>query len=363
MNYGELFGKAWKIIKKFKVLWVFGFLAGCGATSGAGGGSGNTGYQFNSGDTGSGSQYFNSHISPAIERMFHFSAINDEQVWLWIVAAVLFMIVVGFCLGLLTLVLRSIGRGGLVRGAWDADEGHSKLTFGSLWKSGVKNFWRILLFTGLMWLINLGLGIILFVPVILFTLATLGCGLIFLIPVLIAMGWMMTAWFQLGVVAIVGDEVDVMEGFRRSWHLMIKNFWKVLLVSLIVVVATFVIGLILFVPFLLTIVPLVIGFAMEAEVLTLWIVLSAVLFLVYLLVVIVLSAGVQGYMGTVWTLLYRRLSGKMGVEIGSVEPVEPVVEPEVKETPETPAPREVLPGESKTVVLESKPLPDPDKPA
>ena len=41
MNYGEILKKTWKIIWKHKILWLFGILAGCGASaSGAGGGGG-----------------------------------------------------------------------------------------------------------------------------------------------------------------------------------------------------------------------------------------------------------------------------------------------------------------------------------
>ena len=39
MNYGEILSKAWKIIWKNKILWLFGILAGCSA-SGVGGSSG-----------------------------------------------------------------------------------------------------------------------------------------------------------------------------------------------------------------------------------------------------------------------------------------------------------------------------------
>ncbi len=34
MDYGEVLSKAWKIAWKFKVLWIFGILAGCGASQG-----------------------------------------------------------------------------------------------------------------------------------------------------------------------------------------------------------------------------------------------------------------------------------------------------------------------------------------
>ena len=37
MDYGEVLSRAWRIIWKHKVLWIFGIMAGC--TSGSGGGN------------------------------------------------------------------------------------------------------------------------------------------------------------------------------------------------------------------------------------------------------------------------------------------------------------------------------------
>ena len=38
MNYGEVLSRAWQIIWKYKVLWIFGILAGLGSGGGGSGG-------------------------------------------------------------------------------------------------------------------------------------------------------------------------------------------------------------------------------------------------------------------------------------------------------------------------------------
>ncbi len=50
-NFGEVLTRAWQIIWKNKILWIFGILASCarGNAGGAGGGGGNSGYRFESG--------------------------------------------------------------------------------------------------------------------------------------------------------------------------------------------------------------------------------------------------------------------------------------------------------------------------
>ena len=51
-NFGEVLTRAWQIIWKHKVLWIFGILASCarGGGGGSSGGGGNSGYQTGSGD-------------------------------------------------------------------------------------------------------------------------------------------------------------------------------------------------------------------------------------------------------------------------------------------------------------------------
>ena len=53
MDYGEIFSKAWKIIWKYKILWLFGIFASCSGGGGNGGGGGiNSGVQFSGNDYG-----------------------------------------------------------------------------------------------------------------------------------------------------------------------------------------------------------------------------------------------------------------------------------------------------------------------
>ena len=48
-NFGEVLTRAWQITWKYKVLWIFGILAGC--TNGGGGGGGNSGYRVGPSDS------------------------------------------------------------------------------------------------------------------------------------------------------------------------------------------------------------------------------------------------------------------------------------------------------------------------
>ena len=59
-NFGEILTRAWQITWKYKVLWIFGILAGC--TNGGGGGGGNSGYRVGPSD---------SNLPPEMKRFFH----------------------------------------------------------------------------------------------------------------------------------------------------------------------------------------------------------------------------------------------------------------------------------------------------
>src|SRR5450759_4219284 len=73
IDLGEILSKAWRIIWKFKVLWIFGILAGCGGANGS---------RFNfSGGTGSSGGTGGSGQFPAFSKFFEqFQNIQPDQI-------------------------------------------------------------------------------------------------------------------------------------------------------------------------------------------------------------------------------------------------------------------------------------------
>ena len=65
MDFGEVLTKAWKIIWKFKVLWIFGILSSCGQGSGNSGNPGGVQYSMDKGDLTPGMR----HSSMPAERL------------------------------------------------------------------------------------------------------------------------------------------------------------------------------------------------------------------------------------------------------------------------------------------------------
>ncbi|MFM8320050.1 MAG: hypothetical protein ACKOC5_03960 [Chloroflexota bacterium] len=133
MDYGEIFSKAWKIIWKHKILWVFGILASCGSRGGGGGGGGN--YNFNNND------FSNGNIPAPFRNLPDW--FNHPENF----TGLIILIVVTLCIiSIIALVLGVVGRAGLIRGAYHADRDENVvLSFGSLFSEGLRYFWRIFL--------------------------------------------------------------------------------------------------------------------------------------------------------------------------------------------------------------------------
>ncbi len=126
MDFGYVLNRAWKIVWKYKVLWIFGILASCGQAIGSGGS--NSGYRFSSQDT---------NVTPQIEQFFN--QLDPTIIALLIAIG----IIVALALTVIAILLGTVGRVGLIRGTVKAEQGAERLTFGELWREGLTYFWRV----------------------------------------------------------------------------------------------------------------------------------------------------------------------------------------------------------------------------
>lgn len=333
MDFGEVLTKAWKTIWKHKILWLFGLLAGCGANGGGGGGGGggNAGSSFQNGNNGNNFNFDLPRNAPPwlqdfanqLERSF-----ETGTFWAVFGGLMLGLICLAFFLGLVMLFLRTVGKIGLVRGAWQADEGAEKLSLGGLLKETWPYFWRVLLFEVILFVLGVMMTVILIVPVIAVTVLTLGCGLICLLPFLIVLGWAISTLTEMIVVALVGENLDLGAAVQRGWTLLKDNLGSLAIMSLILYIGQAIVGFVIALPFFLIAVPLVAAAIAQSEAaLITGGVVALVIFLVYLPIAILLGAVLQSYVGAAWTLTFRRLTGRQTGDTGAGQMV-PKPEPE-----------------------------------
>ena len=318
MDYGEVLSKSWKIIWKHKILWVFGILASCGANGGGGGG--NSGYRF----SGSGSN--SSGNLPGFERQFNQLTHFFEQIPAWVYIAIAIFVLV---LILVVAFLSTLGRIGLIKGAIQADEGDPKLTFGALFSASLTYFWRVFFLNLFVGLAIFALFILLFIPVIVLGVVTKGIGLLAALPLLliglcllIPLSWAVSLIIEQSNVAIVAEDLGILTGLKRGWNVVIHHIGPMILMALILILGAGIVGLLIALPMVAIVVPPIVGFAMHTSgAIRGGIIVAVILFLIYLPVLLVLSGIVRAYVGTAWTLTFRRLTGTK-----AVEPVTPIDE-------------------------------------
>lgn len=306
MDYGEVLSKAWKIIWKYKILWIFGILAG--------GGGGNS----------SGSSSFRQSQNQDLNNLIpgYYTArikyfIESIPVWVWVLLAVGLIVVF-----LVAVFLNTVGRIGLIRGTMEADistpETPAAITLGTLFNGSLRYFWRIFFFNLLVGIGIFAIVLILFVPVIVVTALTMGVALLCLVPVicmLIPVFWLINLVVEQSNIAIIVEDLGMWQGLRHAWNLIFKNIGSFIVMALILAVGAGVINFILALPIFLIVVPAAVGVAIGSSAnsnstIGASLIISGIIFCLYMPILIVASGIVRTYVGTAWTLTYRRLSAR-----------------------------------------------------
>jgi len=295
VNFAEILDRAWQIVWKHKILWIFGIFAGCarGRGGGAGGGSGwRESGPYDSGPGAAMNQFFGSVGQWVGEH-------------LWVVAL---FILLALALAALAIFLGTMGRIGLIRGTFQADQGAERLVFNELFRGGLPYFWRVF---GLTFLIGLAFFII-FLPLVLFGIVTAGVGFLCILPLLCLLallGWGVGILVRLADAAMVVEDLSLVQGMRRAWEVASKKVGPVLVIWLITALIGLVVGLVIAMPVLLIVVPAAVGyFATGQGVSSAFLVAGGVCLTIYLPVLVVANGVLIAYIESVWTLTFLRLT-------------------------------------------------------
>jgi hypothetical protein len=273
MDYGEILKRAWDTIWKHKILWVFGLLASCTANSGGGGGGGgstNNNYNFNNGT------YFNnnnfSHEFGNMDGFNHMFS-GSENAGLIILAVILGLFCLMIIFSIVAVLLGSAGQIGLSRGAWWVDEGETDISFGRIWQSIGKSFWRIVLMHVAYVVISIIVAFLAFGIIVVLGIMTLGIGLLCILPIAlvvgIVVGILVSILIQLMIPMMVNEDVSLIDSVKQAYELIRNNFWPTVLMGIILGVIQLVIGLIIAIPLIIIILTTV-GFGVFATGFATW---------------------------------------------------------------------------------------------
>jgi hypothetical protein len=299
-NFGEVLTRAWQITWKYKVLWIFGILAGCtNGGGGGGGGGGNTGYSTGPNDF---------DVPPEIRRfvlmMEDLVAWVEDNLWIFIVIGLAFLILI-----LITIFLGTIGKIGLIQGSYQAETGAERLVLGELFSASMPYFWRVF---GLSFLIGLAF-LLLFIPLILLGVITAGVALLCLLPLICLL---IPVGFAVGIVieqanrAIVLEDLGIFDGLKRSWEISRANIGPLIVMGLILFGITLVLGIVIALPIFIVVFPTIFAFALgEGQSFSpLYIALACIC--LYAPVSWVLNGILTTFTQSAWTLTYMRLTQK-----------------------------------------------------
>jgi hypothetical protein len=292
LHLGEILTRAGEITWRNRVLWIFGLLATLAASSS--GESGGTGLNFNFPVSGEALPL------PRLEELY--AALTPGQTALIILA--------GLVLGLLLLLLSAVGRAGLVRGAWLADSGETKLSFGRLFADSRAYTWQVLALSLVIWLVGLIIILIFSVPAIQLTPIALIC-LWPLLCLLIPPALALTGLLKLAVVAAVGEKLGAQASLMRARQVFRANLLQVIGTTLALALLAFLVNFIAGLPLAIIAAPLLaVVLAGSDEWVRGGMIASAVMFMIYLPILLAVRAALQAYIDTAWTLAFRRFTGR-----------------------------------------------------
>lgn len=302
MDFGKVLTRAWEIIWKHKILWIFGILASCGSQGGNFGGNSN--FSMDSRDL--------SNLPPQWQEFFRnlqngFDRTPDER----IIGIVLVLACIVLLLVLACWLLSTFGRVALIKGTLLAEAGKS-FGFSSLVGATFPVFGSALLLSILLSVLPIATGIFLFVLFVSFSVLTLGFGLLCAIPLfclLVPLAIAYNVYTEMTYVALVSEALGVIEAVNRGWQVFRNNLGNVAVIALILIIGGLFVGLLLGLPVIFVVAPFLIGMLANAPGAQNTGLIISVICLVLALPVIVLGNGIlHSYLQSAWTLTYQELS-------------------------------------------------------
>jgi hypothetical protein len=209
-------------------------------------------------------------------------------------------------LAVVSIFLGTIGRIGLIKGSFEAEQGAERLVFGELFSASMPYFWRVF---GLSFLIGLAFFIIL-VPIILVGVLSV-IGIACLIPIiclLVPVGFVVGIIIEQANRAIVLEDLGIFDALKRGWEIARSNIGPMIIMALILFGITLVLGIIIALPIFIIVFPTIFAFVMgEGQSFTpLYLALACIC--LYAPVSWLLNGILTTFTQSAWTLTYLRLT-------------------------------------------------------
>ncbi len=326
MQFDQVIMRAWQIIWKHKVLWIFGILAGCGGQVTSNGYRGSSNWGTGPGDIQNIPRWFEQWADRITEQF----TVNTGMAF----AVVGMIVLLSIVMALVFMVLGVIGQISLVRSTVLIESGVEQLTAGEIWQEALPYFWRVL---GLFLAIGLAYAAIAVVMVgfvFVGTLLTLGLLTLCLIPLLcllVPLSFVINIIIKQSVIALVVEDLDLGQALGRGWEVVRTNLSNVVIMAIFLVIGAGFVNFVVGLPMVFAIFPALAaatagGATGSQEMLFGSIGVMALCLVLYLPIYLILAGAIRAYTDTAWTLTYLELAGPGMPDLTSAPP--PELEPE-----------------------------------
>lgn len=210
-DFGDVLTRAWKLTWKHKVLWAISILPFFTMLL-----------------------FLPFWLMLLFQKNVDFNAIStwmENPVYMTTAIFVYFVVIV------FSVFLQIASRSSLTLGIYRAEAVLQPVTFVDLLRNGFRYFWRIL---GVSLVIGIGimlLFIAFFAILAVLSVVTMGFAMVCFQPLFILMMplfLLVMALTEQSESAIIADEMNVMDALKRAYELIRSNFWKYVLITLIV---------------------------------------------------------------------------------------------------------------------------------
>lgn len=258
-NIGKILERSWKILWSYKVLWIFALLlALSGGASNGGGGGGGSGYSSRLNDLQNQGRYYPGDHYP--QWMMQAGDWFEQNIAPWFateekaIQTVIWMVVIIFAVsivfGLLLALVRYPSETAVIRMADEEEKGGTRRRFKEAWKLGWnRRAWRMFLIdlligTPAFAVFALGAGLTVWMVLTfrddLAALVTPGMviGFVFFVLFIFAFALFMALVSLLRNYVVrynALEDTGVWESFRRGWKLFKANFWRTVLMGLVLI--------------------------------------------------------------------------------------------------------------------------------
>jgi len=225
---------------------------------------------------------------------------------------IILFIVFSLGISLLSYVLYGISSAAVVLGTKRADDDAEGFTFKELFNDSKPYWWRVL---GVLFLIGFSVSVffmVIFGCMSIFGAVTIGLGFICMVPLMILMYPLMMVLYAIieeSQVAVIVDDVGVIDAIKRGWELVRANFWRVVLISLIVYLGVTFLSSIVMLPLMspMFLIPFLMDSGTDFSARTMMLFMGG--FSLFFIPIMALIQGITiTYLKATYTLVYLRLT-------------------------------------------------------